>query len=114
MTTRGLTTITMANQPPELADSPLSGWHLIVSEIFKGIRRAIGTNQVAKAPLLTGDIRRLVGHSASNLLGLHDGGLILVGFAGALRRSEIATVNIKGVSFTKHGSRNFPEIARQQ
>jgi hypothetical protein len=43
-----------------------------------------------------------------------NGGLILVGFAGALRRSEIATVNIKGVSFTKHGSRNFPEIARQQ
>jgi integrase len=74
-----------------------------VSETLKGIRRSIGTAQEGKAPLLTSDIRRIVGSCPETLLGLRDRALILVGFAGAFRRSELAAIDLAHLSFTQDG-----------
>ena len=74
-----------------------------MSETLKGIRRSIGTAQEGKAPLLTTDIRRIVESCPETLSGLRDQALILVGFAGAFRRSELAGIDCAHLSFTKDG-----------
>jgi hypothetical protein len=55
-----------------------------------GPSRPIGTKQIGKAPLLTADIRRIVDACPDSLLGCRDRVLILTGFAGAFRWSELA------------------------
>ena len=65
--TRRLTSITKAHQSEGSKDSPASTHHFIVSETLKGIRRAIGTAQHGKKPLLTADIRRIIAHCPKGL-----------------------------------------------
>lgn len=74
-----------------------------MSETLKGIRRTIGTAQEGKAPLLTTDIHRNVAACPKTLSGLRDRALVLVGFAGAFHRSELAAVDLAHLSFTKDG-----------
>ena len=101
--TRRLTSITKAHQAAGFEASPSSSHHFVVSETLKGIRRSIGTAQEGKAPLLTSDIRRIVACCPETLLGLRDRALILVGFAGAFRRSELAAIDFTHLSFTEDG-----------
>jgi site-specific recombinase XerC len=101
--TRRLTSITKAHQAAGFAESPSSSHHFVVSETLKGIRRSIGTAQEGKAPLLTSDIRRIVACCPETLLGLRDRALLLVGFAGAFRRSELAAIDFTHLSFTEDG-----------
>ena len=101
--TRWLTSITKAHQAAGFEASPASSYHFVVSETLKGIRRSIGTAQEGKAPLLTSDIRRIVACCPETLLGLRDRALVLVGFAGAFRRSELAAIDFTHVSFTQDG-----------
>jgi integrase len=101
--TRRLTSITKAHQAAGFEASPASSHHFVVSETLKGIRRSIGTAQEGKAPLQTSDIRRIVGCCPETLAGLRDRALILVGFAGAFRRSELAAIDFAHISFTKDG-----------
>jgi integrase len=101
--TRRLTSITKAHQAAGFAESPSSSHHFVVSETLKGIRRSIGTAQEGKAPLLTSDIRRIVACCPETLLGLRDRALVLVGFAGAFRGSELAAIDFAHLSFTKDG-----------
>lgn len=101
--TRRLTSITKAHQAAGFADSPSSSRHFVVGETLKGIRRAIGTKQVGKASLLAADIRRIIDHCPDSLLGIRDRALVLTGFAGAFRRSELVAIDFADVSFTKDG-----------
>jgi len=101
--TRRLTSITKAHQAAGFEASPSSSHHFVVSETLKGIRRSIGTAQEGKVPLLTSDIRLIVGCCPETLSGFRDRALILVGFAGAFRRSELAAINFADLSFTKDG-----------
>jgi site-specific recombinase XerD len=101
--TRRLTSITKAHQAAGFEASPSSSHHFVVSETLKDIRRSIGTAQQGKAPLLTTDIRRIVATCPQTLLGLRDRALVLVGFAGAFRRSELAAIDLAHLSFTKDG-----------
>ena len=70
--TRRLTSITKAHQAAGYKDSPASTHHFVVSETLKGIRRAIGTAQHGKKPLLTVDIRRIVAQCPKSLPGTRD------------------------------------------
>ena len=101
--TRRLTSITKAHQAAGSKDSPASTHHFIVSETLKGIRRAIGTAQHGKKPLLTADIRRIIAHCPKNLRGRRDCALLLTGFAGAFRRSELAAIEVSDLSYSKDG-----------
>ena len=101
--TRRLTSITKAHQAAGFEASPASSHHFVVSETLKGIRRLIGTAQEGKAPLLTSDIRRIVASCPETLSGLRDRALILVGFAGAFRRSELAAIDFAHLAFTQDG-----------
>ena len=101
--TRRLTSITKAHQAAGFEASPSSSHHFVVSETLKGIRRSIGTAQQGKAPLLTSDIRRIVAACPEVLSGIRDRALVLVGFAGAFRRSELAAIDLTHLSFTEDG-----------
>jgi site-specific recombinase XerD len=77
--------------------------HAIVANTMKGIRRTLGTAPVQKAPALTEDIRAMVAASDEGLIGLRDRALILLGFAGAFRRSELVGFDVEDCSFTRDG-----------
>ena len=61
----------------------------IVANTMKGIRRTKGTAPAQKAPTLTDDIRAMVDATDPGLIGTRDRALVLLGFAGAFRRSEL-------------------------
>jgi site-specific recombinase XerD len=75
----------------------------IVRNTMKGIRRTLGTAPAQKAPTLTDDIRAMVGATDSGLIGLRDRALILLGFAGAFRRSEVVGLDVEDCAFTTDG-----------
>jgi integrase len=100
--TRRLTAITKAHQIAGHA-SPATMQQPAVSETLKGIRRTLGTAQKVKAPLLTADIRRMVDALPDKLAGRRDRALILLGFAGGFRRSELAALDIEDVQHTEDG-----------
>jgi len=83
--------------PPALME------HLGVGEMLKGIRRIHGTAQTGKQPLFTGDLRAMVDSLPPGLIGIRDRALLLVGFAGAFRRSELAAIRVEDVEETKEG-----------
>ena len=83
--------------------TPSTTRHLAVSETLKGIKRTIGSAQKCKAPLLTKDLRRILDHLPKGMAGLRDRALLLVGFAGGFRRSELAALTTADVCFTDDG-----------
>ena len=82
-------------------DSPTSAG--IVRATLKGIRRTLGTAPQQKAPTLTDDIRAMVEVTDGGLIGLRDRALILLGFAGAFRRSELVRLDVEDCVFGKDG-----------
>lgn len=75
----------------------------MVSNTMKGIRRTLGTAAVQKAPTLTGDIRAMVDATDAGIIGARDRALILLGFAGAFRRSELVGLGVEDCAFGKDG-----------
>jgi integrase len=75
----------------------------IVRNTLKGIRRTHGTAPAQKAPALTDDIRALIAATDAGLIGARDRALILLGFAGAFRRSELVRMNVDDCAFGKDG-----------
>jgi site-specific recombinase XerD len=75
----------------------------IVRNTMKGIRRTKGTAPAQKAAALTDDIRAMVEAADASLIGLRDRALLLLGFAGAFRRSELVGFAVTDCSFGKDG-----------
>jgi site-specific recombinase XerD len=75
----------------------------IVRNTMKGIRRTLGTAPVQKTAALTDDIRAMVEQTDAGLIGVRDRALILLGFAGAFRRSELVSLTVEDCSFGKDG-----------
>jgi integrase len=82
-------------------DSPTSAG--MVRSTLKGIRRTLGTATAPKAPTLTDEIRAMVDAADAGLIGARDRALILLGFAGAFRRSELVGLDISDCTFSKDG-----------
>jgi site-specific recombinase XerD len=100
--TRRLTSITKAHQIAG-HPSPATMQQPAVSETLKGIRRTLGTAQQTKAPLLTADVRRMLEALPESLAGRRDRALLLLGFAGGFRRSELAALDVGDVQPTEDG-----------
>jgi integrase len=72
--------------------------------VWRGIRRAKGTAQVGKAALLVNDLRAMVlVVDLETAIGVRDRALLLLGFAGAFRRSELVALDIGDVQVTRDG-----------
>jgi len=77
--------------------------HIEVGETLKGIRKTIGIAQKCKAPLLTKDLRKIVEELPEGVIGLRDRAVLLVGYAGGFRRSELAALLVTDAIFTEDG-----------
>lgn len=82
-------------------DSPTHS--AMVRNTMKGIRRTLGVAPVQKAPILTDDIRAMIEATDAGLIGARDRALILLGFAGAFRRSELVGLDWAECVFGKDG-----------
>ncbi len=91
---RRLATISQVHQAAG-HDTPTSA--AAVRLVWAGIRRAKGTDQQGKAPAITAEMRRMVDALDDRLIGVRDRALLLLGFAGAFRRSELVGLDIKDV-----------------
>jgi integrase len=61
---------------------------------MRGVRREHGTAQRQAAPLLREDLFAVLGAMGDRLKDLRDRALLLIGFAGGLRRSELAAIDL--------------------
>ena len=84
-------------------ESPASMRHAPVSETFKGIKRVKGVAQTRKSPLLATQLIRAIATMRVDLVGLRDRVLLLVGFAGAFRRSELVALEVADVEMVEDG-----------
>ena len=67
-----------------------------LEQVWSGIRRAHGRPARPKRAMLLADVRLAVQAAPDTLAGLRDRAIILVGFAGALRRSELVAIELEG------------------
>ena len=84
-------------------DSPASLRHSAVGDVIAGIRRERGTRPDAKRALATEELRRMVAALPASPRGLRDRALLLIGFAGGFRRSELAAITVEHVEDTPDG-----------
>jgi site-specific recombinase XerD len=71
--------------------------------VMAGIRRSKGTAQTAKTPVLVDDLRKMISTLPENLLGTRDRALLLIGFSGGFRRSELVALNVEDAVFSRDG-----------
>ncbi len=102
---RRLAAITYTHREAGYPESPASTRkHFVVREVLAGIARTRGTAQHGANPLLGEQIKQIAAACPDNLLGIRDRALVLLGFSGALRRSEIASIlEVRDLTFTESG-----------
>src|ERR1051325_7040222 len=100
--TRRLTSITKAHQAAGFP-SPATLQHAVVSETMKGIRRTLGTAQPGKEPPPPADTLAMLDCLDEGRNGIRDRALLLVGFAGGFRRSELASLDTGDLTETADG-----------
>lgn len=83
-----------------------------VTTTMQGVRRKIGTRPAQKAPATLDVVRRMVIALPCDLRGTRDRAIILCGFWGAFRRSELVALKVSDVTFTQTGAKVF--IARSK
>ena len=75
--------------------------HPIIMENLHGIKRTIGSRQIAKKPILINDLKLII--KAIDEDKIRDKALILLGFAGGFRRSELVNIMHEDVEFVSEG-----------
>lgn len=74
-----------------------------IAAVVAGVRRTHGVAPAKKAPVLTPDLRAMLETLPPTLAGVRDRALILIGFGAALRRSELAALNVEDVTISAQG-----------
>ncbi len=82
-----------------LAGHPLDTRHPSIRDVLRGIGRTHGGPPKRAQALATEEIQKLVATCANDLVGLRDRALLLVGFAGALRRSELCAIEVEHITW---------------
>ena len=95
-----MSSISVTHQAAGLA-TPTSD--IVVHSTWSGIRRTNGVAQTAKSALLTDDIWAMITTLPDTLLGKRDVCLLLLGFASALRRSELVALDVCELVETNDG-----------
>ena len=85
--------------------------HPIVKENLLGIKRIKGSNQKAKKPILINDLKQIIDTidklNIREIRQVRDKALILIGFAGGFRRSELVALEKDDVEFVREGVKIF-------
>lgn len=89
------------------AHAALGGQNPVRSELVKatmrGIRRTLGTAQREAKPLLKEDLFDILDASGNRLKDVRDRALLLIGFAGGFRRSELVALNVEDIEHVRQG-----------
>ena len=75
--------------------------HPIIMENLHGIKRTLGSRQKAKKPILINDLKLII--KAIDKKKIRDKALILIGFAGGFRRSELVNIDYHDIEFVPEG-----------
>ena len=75
----------------------------LVRLTFRGIRRAHGRPQRRAAALTTERIDTIMGSLGDSMRDVRDRALLLIGFAGAFRRSELSRIDCESIERTARG-----------
>ena len=85
--------------------------HPIIMENLMGIKRVNGSNQKGKKPLLINDLKVLIEaiHQSKekDFRKTRDKALVLIGFSGGFRRSELVDVEYDDIEFVSEGVKIF-------
>jgi len=85
--------------------------HPIIMENLHGIRRRKGSNQKAKKPILISDLKQIINAidqlEKTELKKIRNKSLILIGFSGGFRRSELVNIDIEDLEFVSEGVKIF-------
>jgi site-specific recombinase XerD len=74
-----------------------------VKATMRGIRRIHGSARIRKAPAVAGKMLGMVATAPDKLAGLRDRALLLIGFGGALRRSELVALDVADIQESETG-----------
>jgi site-specific recombinase XerD len=74
-----------------------------VKATLRGIRRTFGGAKVRKAPAIAAEMHSMVAMAPDRLSGSRDRALLLLGFAGAFRRSELVALDVADITEAKTG-----------
>ena len=89
----------------------LDSKHPIIMENLLGIKRLNGALQIAKKPLLINDLKQLIKaideYEKKEIKKKRNRSLILLGFAGGFRRSELVNVEYDDLEFVTEGVKIF-------
>ena len=75
--------------------------HPIIMENLHGIKRTLGSRQKAKKPILINDLKLII--KVIDKKKIRDKTLILLGFAGGFRRSELVNIIHEDIEFVSEG-----------
>ena len=85
--------------------------HPIIMENLMGIKRVKGSNQKGKKPLLINDLKIVIKVinelDQKEIKKIRDKAIILIGFAGGFRRSELVNLEFEDVEFVNEGIKIF-------
>ena len=85
--------------------------HPIIMENLMGIKRTNGSNQKGKKPLLINDLKILIDaiHQSNekDQRKIRDKALVLIGFSGGFRRSELVDIEYEDLEFVAEGVKIF-------
>jgi site-specific recombinase XerD len=74
-----------------------------VKATVRGIRRTLGTARSKKTPATAERLLAMAANTGAGLKGLRDRALLLLGFAGAFRRSELVALDVSDIEETPDG-----------
>tara|TARA_X000001036_G_scaffold421604_1_gene443643 strand:+ start:679 stop:1596 length:918 start_codon:yes stop_codon:yes gene_type:complete len=85
--------------------------HPVIMENLMGIKRINGSNQKGKKPLLINDLKVLIKaidqSKENDKRKIRDKALILIGFSGGFRRSELVDIDFEDIDFVPEGVKIF-------
>ena len=97
-----------------LADNPCKS--SLVKSALRGIRRLKGTYQQGKTPILLDDLEDIFQEMDTmdmpDLLKLRDKAILLIGFMGAFRRSELSAITVENLTFSPQGVEIFLDSSK--
>ncbi|MES0157567.1 tyrosine-type recombinase/integrase [Mesorhizobium sp. M0018] len=97
---RRLATISKAHTAKGLISPTVSE---LVKSTIKGIKRSRGTAQAEAKPLLRDDLFAVLEQTGSDVKSVRDRALLLIGFAGGFRRSELVGLNVEDIEHVRQG-----------
>jgi site-specific recombinase XerD len=76
----------------------------LVKGVWDGIQRTIGIKEEGKEALWLDELRQVIQALPQNtVIGIRNRALLIIGWAGALRRSELTQLNVEDISITRDG-----------